>query len=145
MLAKASPQSAALLAAVHAQQEGDDAAAVRSYEFAVRHGELTGVAANNLAWLYARTGQQLDRALALARSARDLAPQSAAVLDTLGMVHLARREYTAGVASLEAARKLTMRQGSPEPKLAQQIAAHLSQAYLLAGQSENATHAVLSR
>ena len=34
----------------------DTAAAIRQYETAVRSGEKSGVAANNLAWLYAAQG-----------------------------------------------------------------------------------------
>ena len=84
----------ALLAGVKAERKHDLAAAVRNYEAAVHGGDSSGVSANNLAWIYARQGRELERALALARHARELAPEDPAVLDTLGVVHLARREYS---------------------------------------------------
>ena len=42
---------------------------------------------NNLAWMYARCNQKLDRALKHAKIATELAPQSATLLDTLAEVH----------------------------------------------------------
>jgi len=57
---------------------------------------------NDLAWLLAEAGRDLDRALALAREASRIDP-SPPVLDTLGFVHLARGEPQAAVAALEQA------------------------------------------
>ena len=45
------------------------------------------IAANNLAYMYAETGGNLDRALSLAQTAVEGAPDSAAVQDTLGWVY----------------------------------------------------------
>jgi tetratricopeptide (TPR) repeat protein len=59
----------ALLAGVEAERQHDLAAAVGNYEAAVRGGDSSGVSANNLAWIYARQGRELERALRLARHA----------------------------------------------------------------------------
>jgi len=141
LMAHRNAESAALLEATRAQQRGDLVAAIRNYEFAVRHGERTGVAANNLAWIYAEQGAQLDRALALAQTAHDLAPRSAAVMDTIGIVYMARREYTQSVQALEAAQRLLARVAPADGErreLGQAIQQHLTQAYLHAGQPEAA-------
>jgi len=45
------------------------------------------VAANNLAYLYAETGENLDRALSLAQTAVEQAPENPDVQDTLGWVY----------------------------------------------------------
>ena len=72
------------------------------------------ISANNLAWIYARQGRELDRALALAMHACELAPEDPAVLDTLGVVYLARREYSRAVGVLELARTLAESRGQSE-------------------------------
>jgi tetratricopeptide (TPR) repeat protein len=138
-------QPAALVAAMRAHDRGDFHTAIHEYEVAVRHGEHTGIAANNLAWLYAHEGTELERALALARNARDLMPDSPAVLDTLGIVYLARREYSAGVDALEKARHLLKRLAPDDPQrrtLQLQIEQHLAEAYLRAGRSDDAAKLV---
>ena len=52
-----------------------------------------GVAANNLAWIYAQRSINLDRALELAKSAHQSLSRDPGVMDTLGYVYLRRREY----------------------------------------------------
>jgi tetratricopeptide (TPR) repeat protein len=46
-----------------------------------------GVAANNLAWIYAEEGIQLDLALQLAQTAKAQLPERGDVSDTLGWVY----------------------------------------------------------
>lgn len=70
------------------QNREDDA--VKSYEQAVAAGGNAGVAANNLAYIYASRGQQLDRALELAQQATRSLPDRPDVTDTLGWVYLKR-------------------------------------------------------
>ena len=72
------------------QAQGDAAAARASYEQALKLDPQAAVAANNLAWLYAERGQQLDSALRLALSAKAIMRTSPAVDDTLGFVYLQR-------------------------------------------------------
>src|SRR5947209_6720961 len=93
----------ALLNAIQAQEQNRIEQAVAGYEQALRQGEQTGVAANNLAWLYAQQGKNLDRALELAKLARHHNPTSPAILDTLGFVYLTRREYSEAVKVLKEA------------------------------------------
>src|SRR5207344_1169771 len=51
------------------------------------------VALNNLAWILAERGKNADEALALATKAAEIAPQAAAVQDTLGWVHYRRGAF----------------------------------------------------
>jgi Tfp pilus assembly protein PilF len=130
--AKTGGNAAALLAGVKAQEQNDTRSAIENYERAVRGGETTGVAANNLAWLYAEQGQNLGRALALAQAAESLSPGDPAVLDTMGVVRLRRREYSEAIKTLEAARDLSKRM-QPPARVTAQIREHLAEAYWKAG------------
>jgi tetratricopeptide (TPR) repeat protein len=102
-LSRISPATTSLVAALAAEQRDATAESERSYEAAVAHGDRSGVAANNLAWLYAVNRKKLDRALELALSARSRQPDDPAVLDTLGFVYLRRGDYSAAVITLQAA------------------------------------------
>ena len=139
-----------LIAALDAERRDDLAEAARNYEAALRSGDSSGVAANNLAWIYARQYRELDRALALAVHARELAPENPAVLDTVGVVRLARREYTAAISALELAQTLAeggrpngafpgrRRRRSADSDLLGEIKRHLAEAYLRVGEPERA-------
>ena len=105
-----------------------------NYERVLREGDPTGAAANNLAWNYAQQGIKLDRALELAQQARLLAPRNPAVLDTLGVVHLKRREYTKAVQTLEKAMALAVVVSVSEDTMLQ-FRQHLAEAYLRSGQT----------
>jgi tetratricopeptide (TPR) repeat protein len=127
-------KTAALWSAITAQQHNDVTRAIAHYEAALRGGEQSGVAANNLAWLYAEQSIRLDRALELAEQARAEAPQDPAILDTVGVVHLRRREYSDAVATLQRAAELVAAPGSAHPAgLVKDIQRHLQEAYLRAG------------
>lgn len=128
-----------LLAGVNAERKHDSDEAVRNYEAAVRGGDSSGISANNLAWIYAQQGRELDRALSLAMHARELAPEDPAVLDTLGVVHLARREYSRAVGVLELAHSLAQSKGQRRTAVLAEVKHHLSEAYLRAGQTEQAS------
>lgn len=66
---------------------------------------------NNLAWMYAKTQRKLDKALALAQQAVQLAPHSAVYLDTLAEVH-----FRAGrIAEAEAAMQQCIRMDPRDP------------------------------
>lgn len=122
-----------LVSAFRAQQRKQVAAAISRYEAALRAGEHSGVAANNLAWLYAEHNTNLDRALVLAEQACTLAPADPAVLDTLGVVHLRRREYSKAVEVLKGASLLASSTHSRQPQLAAEIGSHLAEARMHAG------------
>ncbi|MFB3916544.1 MAG: tetratricopeptide repeat protein [Terriglobales bacterium] len=147
--AMAGGRAAAVFSGFAAQQRNEVSRGIREYEAAMREGENSGVAANNLAWLYAQQGR-LDQALALAQKARSLAPKNPAVLDTVGLVHLRRREYSKAIEVLKsAALMLKESQGSTEratrktetaveqSELAAAIRRHLAEAYLRAGVPED--------
>ena len=108
------------------------------YEHSLQKGDPTGATANNLAWLYAQKGTNLDRALALALKAQMLAPQNPAVLDTLGVVHLKRHEYSKAVKDLETALQLTATAPVSSETLLQ-FRQHLAEAYLRSGQTQAAS------
>jgi len=124
-----------LLNAIKAQDENHVQQAIANYEAALRRGESTGVAANNLAWIYAQNGQNLDRALELARDAHDHDPKNPAVMDTLGFVYLSRREYSQAVNVLKQAIQLAdSKQRSTDSNTQNSLHQHLAQAYLLSGE-----------
>src|SRR5262249_40988837 len=60
-------------------QTGQTEAARGAYEKALALQPTIGIAANNLAWLYAEKGLDLDRALELARRAKIALPESMTV------------------------------------------------------------------
>lgn len=138
--ARTGGNSATLLAGVKAQELNNVPAAIQNYERAVSAGEPSGVAANNLAWLYAQQGTNLDRALDLAQTAQSLLPHDPAVLDTLGVVHLRMREYSEAIKALESAKQLAARQAGGTQLMAK-IRRHLAEAYLRAGKPDAATAA----
>ena len=61
--------------------------AKKKYEEVLAIDTRAAVAANNLAYLYANTGENLDRALNLAQTAVEQMPDNPAVQDTLGWVY----------------------------------------------------------
>jgi tetratricopeptide (TPR) repeat protein len=138
--AKAGIDAQPLLNAYREQSSGDWKKAVAIYERALREGDQSGVAANNVAWLYAEHDAELDRALSLAETAAHASPNDPAVLDTLGFVHLRRREYSDAVKLLQAAARISEELGvAPErAELNQQIRKHLSEAYMCSGQTAEA-------
>ncbi|MFB3814380.1 MAG: tetratricopeptide repeat protein [Terriglobales bacterium] len=131
-------KTAALLSGVSAERRRDVKGAIAQYESAVRAGDQTGVAANNLAWLYAQQGTSLDRALELAEKARAQAPENPAVLDTVGVVRLRRREYSEAISVLKNAAALASKPENSTPQLLAEIRRHLAEAYLRAGIPEQA-------
>ncbi len=135
--AQAGGGSGELLTAYRAQQQNQTQRAIADYESALRAGDQSGVAANNLAWLYAQQGIHLERALALATAASKDAPNNPAVLDTVGFVHLQRREYSQAVKVLETAAVLAreVHPASDNGELKREIHHHLALAYLRVGQT----------
>jgi tetratricopeptide (TPR) repeat protein len=81
---------------------GDNPAAEKRLREIVRSFPGHAGARNDLAWILAEKGVELDWALALAQEAQRLEP-SPEVLDTLGWVRFKRGEMAAAVAALEQA------------------------------------------
>jgi tetratricopeptide (TPR) repeat protein len=82
------------------------AAVVARYEQVVRDYPQTSHHRRELALVLARTGQRLDEALALAKQAAELEPQTADNHDALAEVHFIRQEIPAAIAAGEKARDL---------------------------------------
>jgi Flp pilus assembly protein TadD len=77
------------------EAQGKTLEARKRYEQALSLDPEMPVAANNLAWMYAETGENLDLALELAQRAARRMPDHPAVQDTLGWIY-----YKKGLASL---------------------------------------------
>jgi tetratricopeptide (TPR) repeat protein len=75
--------------------------AQQRYERVIQLDRQAPVAANNLAWLYAERGGNLDIALQLAQTARRNLPSQPAVADTLGWVYYKKQQYDLAVRELE--------------------------------------------
>jgi len=76
------------MAAMILQGQGKEAEARARYERIVEANPRAAAAANNLAWMYASRGEQLDRALQLAQAAKAELPDNPQVSDTLAFVYL---------------------------------------------------------
>jgi len=74
------------------ERQGNVDAAIKRYDDALALDSRAGVASNNLAWILAERGQDLDRALQLAQTAVAAAPDKPEVLDTLGWVYYKRNQ-----------------------------------------------------
>ena len=85
---QSSPIGALTMSGLILQAQGQFGLARERYEHAVRIDvRAAAVAANNLAWMYAETGERLPEALRLAHAAADALPQAPEVQDTLGWVY----------------------------------------------------------
>lgn len=80
---------------------GDKRQAAEQYQQILQRQPKHVPSLNNLAWLYYETGDQ--RALATAREAYALAPQSAAIMDTLGWILVESGQVAEGLSLLEKA------------------------------------------
>jgi tetratricopeptide (TPR) repeat protein len=125
--------------ASQADRRGDMGHAIRDYELAVKAGESSGIAANNLAWDYAQQGTKLDQALQLASVAVDRNPKNPAAFDTLGVVQLKRRNYSQAVAALSKA--VSLMTGEEWRAQRPEVYGHLAEALENAGMSERASEA----
>jgi tetratricopeptide (TPR) repeat protein len=88
-LAKRDPKPVAALTLVGMllEGQGDKAGAQQRYERVVQLDGNAAVASNNLAWLYAQNGGNLDVALQLAQTAKRQLPNTPEVNDTLGFIY----------------------------------------------------------
>jgi tetratricopeptide (TPR) repeat protein len=77
--------------------------AIAGYERAIELDDDLPQAKNNLAYLLAESGQDLDRALDLAQAAKGAMPESGNAADTLGWVLYKRGLYSAAVGYLKEA------------------------------------------
>jgi putative PEP-CTERM system TPR-repeat lipoprotein len=81
------PVAALTLVGIIDMLENRPEQARESFERVLKIDSRAGVAANNLAWIYAEHGGSLDMALQLAQVARTAMPDEAEVNDTLGWIY----------------------------------------------------------
>ena len=92
---QARPVQAHTVAGVILEAQNKPQEARKHYEQALQLDPEMPVAANNLAWMYAETGENLDLALRLAQAATRRLPNNPAIQDTLGWIY-----YKKGLATL---------------------------------------------
>ncbi len=79
--------------------------AVKAYEATVNSSTNAPIAANNLAFIYAERGQNLDVALQLATTAKQRLPEDPSVDDTLGWIYYRRGQPQQAIPYLQASLK----------------------------------------
>ena len=84
------------------ETQGKKSEARQRYERALATDPAAAVAANNLAWMHAEAGENLDVALQLAQTAYSKLPENADVSDTLGFVYYKKGLYPQAVKMLKA-------------------------------------------
>ena len=75
--------------------------AQEQFEKVLKMDPQAGVAANNLAWIYAEHGGSLDIALQMAKSAETQLPNEAEVSDTLGWIYFKKGLYPQSIVALQ--------------------------------------------
>jgi Flp pilus assembly protein TadD len=86
------PVEALTMAGMILRQQGKNDLARARYEQALVLDPNAATAANNLAWMLTESGEDLDRAVDLAKIATAASPDAPAVMDTLGWAWLKKRE-----------------------------------------------------
>ena len=131
-LAARSPNAASIHTSIgqmlEAQGQIDDAR--KRYELALSIDAGMPVAANNLAWLIAEHGGNLDRAMQLAQTAKSKLPESPSVTDTLGWVYYKKGLFQQAVS--------TLREAVDKEPRATPFQYHLGLAYAKTGESKRA-------
>jgi tetratricopeptide (TPR) repeat protein len=117
---------------------GDSDRAISRYEDAIRLDPDLAEAKNNLAYIYADRGQNLDRALDLAQDAKTLLPDNPSVSDTLGWVLFKRGVPAAAISYLKDAEAATK---AGDASLGM-VRHHLALAYEANGDTEEAIAAL---
>jgi tetratricopeptide (TPR) repeat protein len=117
---------------LEAQGRRDEAR--RSYEATVAASNDAPVAANNLAYIYAEEGTNLDQALQLAAAAKQGLPDNPDVDDTLGWIYYKKDMASFAIRALEDS--LKKRPDAPE------VLYHLGLAYAKAGDESKAREAL---
>ena len=81
------PVGALTMIGIILQAQGRNDLAAKRYEDALAIDSRAAIAANNLAWIHAESGENLDKALTLAQTATSVLPESPEIMDTLGWVY----------------------------------------------------------
>lgn len=85
------------------ERQGDFLNAEKAYQRFIASYPNNFVGYNQLAWMYARRGEKLNKAVELASKADKLQPGNAGILDTLGWIHFHQKKYKKALAYLEKA------------------------------------------
>ncbi|MDJ0849243.1 MAG: tetratricopeptide repeat protein [Myxococcota bacterium] len=93
--------------------EGNHPRARETYEQVLAENPTIWSAKNDLAWVLAEEGEDLDRALQLARDAHVASGQTAATADTVGYVHLKAGRYESGLQQFRKAVRIARRAREP--------------------------------
>jgi len=117
---------------------GDTEGAIENYSEAIKLDGGLAVAKNNLAYLLAEKGSDLDRALELAQAAKATLPENANVADTLGWVLFKKGVPSAAIGYLREAEGAST-PGDPTIEL---VRWHLAQAYEANGETDRARETI---
>lgn len=118
------------------EAQGELDKAEQAYENAIKYNENHAFAKNNLAYLLADTGKDLDRALDLAQDAKALLPNDANAADTLGWVLFKRGVNGAAVGYL----KESVENADADDPALGVMRHHLAQAYEADGSPDKAVN-----
>jgi len=135
----ANPKSGSLQLVVGSlyEMQGRQKDAIARYEEAIRLDPTLAIAENNLAYLLAERGGNLDRALDLAQKAKSLLPDNPNTADTLGWVLFKKGVSSAAIGYLkEAVQKMP----AEDPNISL-VRHHLGLAYAANGEPERARQA----
>jgi tetratricopeptide (TPR) repeat protein len=106
---------------------------VRTYQEVLAHHDapslMRAMAMNNISFLWALLGQNLDEANSYIVQAEEILGPIADVLDTKGVIEIARQQYDAAIRNLQLSLQV-------DPNASKYF--HLAQAYMLAGKSSEA-------
>ena len=83
------------------EQLGKRDLAKKRYEQVLSLDSSASTAGNNLAWILAESGEDLDRALGLAKAATAATPDVPQVMDTLGWVYYKKRQPALAIPFLQ--------------------------------------------
>ena len=112
--------------------------AIERYEDAIKYGPDLAYPKNDLAYIYAESGENLDRALDLAQDAKAALPDTATVADTLGWVLYKRGIWSAAISYLKEA----VANSDGDIAVSGISLHHLAQAYEANGDPEQARKAL---
>jgi Flp pilus assembly protein TadD len=102
--------------------------AIKEYEEALKASPRFGPAANNLAWVLAESGGEIDRALALAETAQAQLPDEPRVSDTLGWIYFKKSAYPRAISHLKESVEKLPNQALPRY--------HLGMTYMMNGEKD---------
>ncbi len=125
---QAKPVGALTMTGMILQAQGKNDLAIKRYEEVLAIDSRAAIAANNLAWMHAESGENLDVALQLAQTATAVVPDNPEIMDTLGWVDYKRQQAHLAIPFFERC----VKQAPTNPSYHY----HLGVAYLQSGDTE---------